>query len=128
MGDSSLWSAGGNNDDQRTRLAELTASTIDPAKDLPLRRDVRSLGVVLGRVLVEQCGESLLAVVEELRRIFIQHRELPRPQAGSPGFNGLNSQYLDSNVSTPTSHLKRRRQHLRAERGQLVCPPTGGQV
>ena len=85
MGDSSLWSAGGNNDDQRTRLAELTASTIDPAKDLPLRRDVRSLGVLLGRVLVEQCGESLLTVVEELRRIFIQHRELPRPQAGSPG-------------------------------------------
>ncbi len=96
MGDSSLWSTGGNNDDQRTRLAELTASTTDPAKDLPLRRDVRSLGVLLGRVLVEQCGESLLKVVEELRRIFIQHRELPRPPAGSPGFDGLNSQDPDS--------------------------------
>ena len=30
-----------------------------------------------GRVLVEQVGESLLGVVEELRRIFIQHREQP---------------------------------------------------
>src|SRR5712692_5679623 len=90
MGDSSLWSA----DDQRSRLAELTASTTDPAKDLPLRHDVRSLGTLLGRVLVEQCGESLLGVVEELRRIFIQHREIqhreqPRPQTAAPNFNDL---------------------------------------
>jgi len=45
MDDSPLWSAGGsaggNNDDQRGRLAELTASTTDRAKDLPLRRDVQ---------------------------------------------------------------------------------------
>ena len=82
MGDSSLWSA----DDQRSRLAELTASTTDPAKDLPLRRDVRSLGILLGRVLVEQAGKSLLSVVEELRRIFIQHREQPRPQIAAPNF------------------------------------------
>jgi phosphoenolpyruvate carboxylase len=86
MGDLPLWSAGGSNDDQRSRLAELTASTTDPAKDLPLRRDVRSLGTLLGRVLVEQCGESLLGVVEELRRIFIQHREQPRPESVAPDF------------------------------------------
>src|SRR3984893_753858 len=82
MGDASLWSA----DDQRSRLAELTASSTDPAKDLPLRRDVRSLGILLGRVLVEQCGKSLLGVVEELRRIFIQHREQPRAETASPDF------------------------------------------
>jgi phosphoenolpyruvate carboxylase len=86
MGDSPLWSAGGSNDDQRNRLAELTASTTDPAKDLPLRRDVRLLGTLLGRVLVEQCGESLLGVVEELRRIFIQHREQPRPETAASDF------------------------------------------
>ena len=98
MGDSPLWSAGGSaggnggsNDDQRSRLAELTASTTDPAKDLPLRRDVRSLGTLLGRVLVEQCGDSLLSVVEELRRIFIQHRETqhreqPRSETAAPDF------------------------------------------
>ncbi len=84
MGDSPLWSA----DDQRSRLVELTASTGDPTKDLPLRRDVRSLGILLGRVLVEQCGDSLLGVVEELRRIFIQHREQPRPET-APDFEDL---------------------------------------
>jgi phosphoenolpyruvate carboxylase len=82
MGDASLWSA----DDQRSRLAELIASSTDPAKDLPLRRDVRSLGILLGRVLVEQCGKSLLGVVEELRRIFIQHREQPRTETATPDF------------------------------------------
>ena len=82
MGERPLWNA----DDQRSRLDELTASTTNPAKDLPLRRDVRLLGTLLGRVLVEQVGESLLGVVEELRRIFIQHREQPRPHTASPDF------------------------------------------
>ena len=66
-----LWST----HDQTGRLAELTASTSDAAKELPLRRDVRSLGMLLGRVLVEQEGEHLLEVVEELRRLLIKHRE-----------------------------------------------------
>jgi len=82
MGERSLW----NPDDQRGRLEELTAGTTDLAKDRPLRRDVRSLGVLLGRVLVEQAGESLLDVVEGLRRIFIQHREQPTSQTTSPDF------------------------------------------
>src|SRR6202142_3454268 len=82
MGEPSLWNA----DDQRSRLDELTAGTTNPAKDRPLRRDVRSLGVLLGRVLVEQVGESLLGVVEELRRIFIQHREQPRPHTAASDF------------------------------------------
>jgi len=82
MGERSLW----NTDDQRSRLEELAAATTDSAKDLPLRRDVRSLGVLLGRVLVEQVGESLLDVVEGLRRIFIQHREQPGTQTSVPDF------------------------------------------
>src|SRR4029078_8187122 len=82
MGERPLWSA----DDQRSRLDELTASNTNPAKDLPLRRDVRLLGTLLGRVLVEQVGEALLGGVEELRRIFIQHREQPRPHTASPNF------------------------------------------
>ncbi len=82
MGERPLWNA----DDQRNRLDELTAGTTNPIKDLPLRRDVRLLGVLLGRVLVEQVGESLLGVVEELRRIFIQHREQPRRHTGSADF------------------------------------------
>jgi phosphoenolpyruvate carboxylase len=82
MGEPSLWGTG----DQRGRLDELTAGTTNPAKDLPLRRDVRLLGILLGRVLVEQVGESLLGVVEELRRIFIQHREQPRPNSAASDF------------------------------------------
>ena len=82
MGEPSLWGTG----DQRGRLDELTAGSTNPAKDLPLRRDVRLLGILLGRVLVEQVGESLLGVVEELRRIFIQHREQPRPHTAASDF------------------------------------------
>ena len=66
-----LWIA----DDQQARLAELTASSDEPAKDHPLRRDVRSLGAILGRVLVEQSGQELFNSVEELRRLLIEHRE-----------------------------------------------------
>ena len=56
------------------RLAELTAPTDDRAKEAPLRRDVRSLGVLLGRVLVDQAGESVFKTVEQLRRLLIQSR------------------------------------------------------
>src|SRR5882724_12799540 len=62
---------------QAERLAELTAKTSDPAKDLPLRRDVRFLGMLLGKVLVEQEGDRLFKIVEQLRRLFIQYREQP---------------------------------------------------
>src|ERR1700685_2954080 len=67
----SLWGA----DDQKARLLELTAQSDDSAKDHALRRDVRSLGALLGRVLVEQVGQELLDTVEHLRRLMIQHRE-----------------------------------------------------
>jgi len=66
-----LWKA----DDQKDRLSELTAQSDDSAKDRALRRDVRSLGALLGRVLVEQAGPELFDTVEELRRLMIRHRE-----------------------------------------------------
>ncbi len=66
-----LWNAR----DQARRLAELTAGTANAEKETPLRRDVRSLGVLLGRVLVEQGGDALLESVEQLRRLLIQGRE-----------------------------------------------------
>ena len=70
MPKTSLWGA----DDQTLRLAELTAPTDERSKEAPLRRDVRSLGVLLGRVLVEQVGESVFKTVEQLRRLLIQSR------------------------------------------------------
>jgi phosphoenolpyruvate carboxylase len=66
-----LWKA----DDQIARLAELTAKSDEPVKDDPLRRDVRSLGSLLGQVLVEQVGEGLFQSVEDLRQLLIKHRE-----------------------------------------------------
>jgi phosphoenolpyruvate carboxylase len=78
MGDTPLWAT----DDQQSRLSELTAETSDSAKELPLRRDVRSLGILLGRVLVEQSGEARLNVVENLRHLLIRHREPEKPENG----------------------------------------------
>ena len=78
-----LWKA----DDQQARLAELTAPSDELAKDNPLRRDVRSLGAILGQVLVEQSGQDLFKTVEELRQLLIEHRETVRhnpQQASSP--------------------------------------------
>ena len=56
------------------RLAELQAETGE-LKEAPLRRDVRSLGMLLGEVLREQAGEELFAQVEELRQGTIRRRE-----------------------------------------------------
>jgi phosphoenolpyruvate carboxylase len=69
-----LWNA----DDQKARLSELTARSDDSAKDRSLRRDVGSLGALLGRVLVEQAGKELFDTVEELRKLMIEHRERAR--------------------------------------------------
>src|SRR5437870_3797374 len=60
------------------------------ARDAPLRRDVRLLGDLLGRVLVEQEDESLLADVERVRafarasRAGAPHDELREAVEGLP--------------------------------------------
>jgi phosphoenolpyruvate carboxylase len=65
-----LWRA----ESQEDLLAELQG--VEPSlKEVPLRRDVRSLGRVLGRVIQEQEGEALFEAVEELRRLSIDQRE-----------------------------------------------------
>ena len=56
------------------RLAELEARSGD-IKEAPLRRDVRSLGMLLGQVLREQAGNGLFEEEEELRQIAIRRRE-----------------------------------------------------
>jgi phosphoenolpyruvate carboxylase len=87
------------------RLAELEARTGD-IKEAPLRRDVRSLGMLLGQVLREQAGDQLFGEVEQLRQIAIRRREAqnhdgpgvddppaddPQSEAGQPFATGLES-------------------------------------
>ena len=58
----------------KERLVELTSH--DPElKEAPLRRDVRSLGRLLGEVLKQQVGNEFYSAVEELRLLLIEHRE-----------------------------------------------------
>ncbi len=66
----SLWTPASWSD----RLAELEAQSPE-LKTAPLRRDVRSLGALLGEVLREQAGEALFDAVESLRRTAIARRE-----------------------------------------------------
>src|SRR5688572_19818986 len=66
-----LWGA----DDQAVRLVELTSDEPE-VKEAPLRRDVRSLGRLLGEVLKEQAGETLFNAVEEIRQLAIEYREM----------------------------------------------------
>ena len=56
------------------RLAELQAESGE-LKEAPLKRDVRSLGMLLGEVLREQAGDELYEQVEELRQGTIRRRE-----------------------------------------------------
>ena len=65
-------------DDQASRLAELTTQDAG-VKEAPLRRDVRSLGRLLGEVLKEQAGPERYEAVEELRRLLIEHRDHAAP-------------------------------------------------
>ena len=76
----SLWSP----PNWQQRLAELQAPTGE-LKEAPLRRDVRSLGMLLGEVLREQAGVPIFEAVEELRQTAIAHREAEEAAATEAG-------------------------------------------
>ena len=61
-------------DDQEQRLRELLAVAGED-KEAPLRRDVRTLGQLLGQTICEQSGKPLYDTVESLRRVTIAQRE-----------------------------------------------------
>jgi phosphoenolpyruvate carboxylase len=138
MPEAPLWGA----KDQSARLAELTAGTDDRAKEHPLRRDVRSLGILLGRVLVEQAGEPLFKVVEQLRRLLITSRgnsaDSQLDSAGMKEARGIVAQlaiqdayrvtkafaiYFELTNLAETNHRKRRR---RAGKFYPEQPPLAG--
>jgi phosphoenolpyruvate carboxylase len=132
QGTDSLWRA----EDQARRLSELTADEPE-VKEAPLRRDVRSLGRLLGDVLKEQAGERLFNQVEELRLLTIQYRdasavdessgasqhpdELMQAVAGAAAELGLVEAYrlakafaiyFELTNLAETNHRKRRRRSL----------------
>ncbi|HEU0013862.1 MAG TPA: phosphoenolpyruvate carboxylase [Longimicrobium sp.] len=143
MTDETLWSVR----DQARRLAELTADAA-PLKDEPLRRDVRSLGMLLGQVIREQEGDALFAAVEELRGLSIGHREQDDGDAPEPGtpddeqraraeriVEGMEvrlayrltqafSTYFELANLAETAHRKRRRRAARLRTGQAPQPGT----
>ena len=135
-----LWGA----DDQNARLAELTAASDEAAKDNPLRRDVRSLGAVLGQVLSEQAGQDLFESVEALRKLLIEHRETARRAAEAASDSELMLKvqeiiskmdllrahqvtkafaiYFELTNLAETNHRKRRRRAGKLDREREVLP------
>ncbi len=88
--------------DQVQKLQELISS--DPRlKELPLRRDVRSLGNLLGAAIREQAGQAVFELEENLRQLAIRHRE----QEQNAG---------DTALKDPAEQL------LLAEMRQIVAP------
>src|SRR5438309_4243234 len=69
MRDEPIWRA----DNQQERLNELLGNPAD-IKEKPLRRDVSSLGRLLGNVIKEQEGQRLFDMVESLRTLSISGR------------------------------------------------------
>ena len=80
MADTELYWMTGN---QKQRLEELTCSD-SALKDFALRRDVRSLGMLLGEVIREQAGLAVYEVEEDLRQLAIRYRRLNGDQV-EPG-------------------------------------------
>jgi phosphoenolpyruvate carboxylase len=139
--DQQLWMP----DDQGERLNELVTSD-DQLKDIPLRRDVRCLGLLLGRVLKEQGGDPLFNTVERLRELLGAHREQGGKGSGESESdkNGALSAaqrviedlsltaayqttkafalYFELTNLAETNHRNRRRRAARFERGRAPQP------
>jgi len=131
-------------DDQQSRLAELTASSDEPAKDNPLRRDVRSLGAILGQVIAEQAGQEIFESVETLRHLLIEHRDSGRRASGGKSSDDLMRQvqqiiaqmdlgrayqvtkafatYFELTNLAETNHRKRRRRAGKLDRDHGPLP------
>ncbi len=108
-----------------------------PEKDRPLRADVSLLGSLVGRMLVEQGGQSLLQRVEQVRRAAIVDRERDdRSGAGLEQVLGqLQADEVDQvihafsaymrtvNLAEKVHRIRRRRNYQRArsaaQRGSL---------
>src|SRR6187402_3090449 len=107
-------------------MAEATGSTA------PLRRDVRLLGGILGRVLVEQGGEGLLEDEERVRALAREARSGAPQELVREAVRGLEldrqAQVLRAfalyfqlaNIAEQHHRLRRRRQYEHAARESLA--------
>jgi phosphoenolpyruvate carboxylase len=109
------------------RLAELEARVGD-LKEVPLRRDVRSLGMLLGEVLREQAGDELFEKVEALRQSAIRRREAQADGSLVEADKLLQLAVLDVNsmpVDTATMWKRLRGMRLRRWSWCTHCLPSG---
>lgn len=72
-----------------------------PAKDIPLRNDVNTLGAIVGDVLIEQFGREVFDRVETLRLAAIARRE-----TGQPDLNSLADQVAEISVDETRSLIQ----------------------
>ena len=100
--------------EQIERLRELITNKPEE-KETPLRRDVRSLGKLLGEVLQEQGGTELFETVETLRRLAIEYRESGEKEKRRKG-EEENTQHPTPN----TQHLETCIQELSVEDAYCV--------
>ncbi len=138
-----LWAA----DDQTLRLAEMLSGD-DETKERPLRRDVRSLGILLGDVMKEQAGPQLYELVEQLRTLAIQHRETDTEptrigEAAAPGISTFEQTVRDLDTMqayrvtkafatyfelTNLAEANHRKRRLRAGRVNASARPQPGSM
>ncbi len=130
MTDEPLWRA----DDQNRRLEELLGAAPD-SREEPLRRDVRSLGRLLGSVIREQEGDAFFETIESIRRFSISDRagtssggirELLRTIStnDSAKIAKAFATYFELTNLAETNHRKRRRRAAELNAGDRVQPGT----
>lgn len=130
MTDEPLWRA----DDQNRRLEELLGVAPE-SREEPLRRDVRSLGRLLGLVIREQEGDSFFEIVESIRRLSISDRagtsagairELLRKTStnDSAKIAKAFATYFELTNLAETNHRKRRRRASQLNPDNSVQPGT----
>lgn len=132
MGNELYWQA----EDQRLRLEE-TLGRSGAGRDVSLRRDVRSLGKLLGVVIREQAGEAVYQVEETLRQLAIRYREEPQALAlqeqAAALIAGLSladahqiikafATFFELTNLAETSHRKRRRRAMALQAGLTDKP------
>src|SRR5262249_25059417 len=129
--DEPLWGA----QSQEERLRELLGNPSD-IKEKPLRRDVGSLGRLLGNVIKEQEGRAFFETVEALRTLSIAGRAgRSDVDFRSCIIRGITvteaarlakafAMYFELTNLAETSHRKRRRRAMLIETGQAPQPGT----